>query len=248
MKLLIYSDLHMEFEPFQPPETDADIVILAGDTNIGTRGIEWAKAAFKNKEVIYIPGNHEYYNHAIPQLTLKLKEETKDTNIHVLENDKIIIGDIEFLGCTLWTDFRLLDDNQKLFGMYAQQIMNDYRRIRVSPGFSKLRSIDTAMFHSRSVKWLRQNLEKSERKRVIITHHAPSIRSLPEERRKDDTSAAYASNLDELAADSGASLWIHGHIHSKSDYYIGNTRIICNPGAYPEEKTGGFDPAFLIEI
>ena len=32
--------------------------------------------------------------------------------------------------------------------------------------------------------------------------------------------AADASNLDELAARSGAALWVHGHIHQAADYYL----------------------------
>nr|NQU94425.1 metallophosphoesterase [Bacteroidota bacterium] len=39
MKLQILSDIHLEFEPFEPPVTDVDIVILAGDTATGTKGI-----------------------------------------------------------------------------------------------------------------------------------------------------------------------------------------------------------------
>lgn len=61
MKLHILTDLHLEFGPFYPPETDADLVILAGDTDVGTKGITWAKEAFIGKQVVYVPGNHEYY-------------------------------------------------------------------------------------------------------------------------------------------------------------------------------------------
>ena len=32
MKILILSDLHLEFATFEPPKTDANVVILAGDT------------------------------------------------------------------------------------------------------------------------------------------------------------------------------------------------------------------------
>lgn len=32
MKLHILTDLHIEFGSFTPPKTDADLVILAGDT------------------------------------------------------------------------------------------------------------------------------------------------------------------------------------------------------------------------
>ena len=27
-------------------------------------------------------------------------------------------------------------------------------------------------------------------------------------------------------------LWIHGHMHNRSDYMIGDTRIVCNPRGY----------------
>jgi predicted phosphodiesterase len=46
MKLLIYSDLHVEFAPFVPEANDADVVILAGDIHVGKKGIEWAIAHF----------------------------------------------------------------------------------------------------------------------------------------------------------------------------------------------------------
>ena len=39
MKLLVLSDLHTEFGDFNPPEADADIVVLAGDIGVGTTGI-----------------------------------------------------------------------------------------------------------------------------------------------------------------------------------------------------------------
>ena len=42
MKLHVLSDLHTEFADFSPPETDADVVVLAGDIGVGLRGVEWA--------------------------------------------------------------------------------------------------------------------------------------------------------------------------------------------------------------
>lgn len=30
-------------------------------------------------------------------------------------------------------------------------------------------------------------------------------------------------------------LWVHGHTHEAFDYRIGNTRVIVNPRAYPNE-------------
>lgn len=38
MKLQILSDLHTEFADFDLPETDAEIVVLAGDIGVGMGG------------------------------------------------------------------------------------------------------------------------------------------------------------------------------------------------------------------
>jgi hypothetical protein len=42
MRLQILSDLHMEAGDYRPEKTDADVVILAGDINVGCGGIQWA--------------------------------------------------------------------------------------------------------------------------------------------------------------------------------------------------------------
>jgi predicted phosphodiesterase len=47
MKIQIYSDLHNEFAPFEPTPSKADVVILAGDIDIKTRGVGWANDVFQ---------------------------------------------------------------------------------------------------------------------------------------------------------------------------------------------------------
>jgi len=84
-----------------PPKTESDVVILASNIHPGTIGITWARETFTNNEVVYVPGNHEYYGQALPQHTSKLKEMAQSSNLHVLENDALVKGEIVFLGCTL---------------------------------------------------------------------------------------------------------------------------------------------------
>ncbi len=248
MKLHVLSDLHIEFTPFKIPETDADVVILAGDIHVKRRGLEWAKNAFPDRPVLYILGNHEYYGEAIPRHTKKLKELAHGSTVHVLENNKIAIGDVLFLGATLWTDFRLLGD-PRVAGYKATQQMTDYSKIRVSPGFHKIRPLDTVNMHLRSRSWLAFKLEKNTaRKIVAITHHAPSRRSLQDGYQADLLSAAYASHLDEFVEQSGATLWIHGHIHASRDYHLGKTRVLCNPKGYSRADNEAFDPGLVVEI
>lgn len=248
MKIQILSDLHLEFAAFDLRIQDADVLILAGDTDLGSRGIAWVMANVRDIPVLYVLGNHEYYGHSLPKLVTELREATQGSNISILENDKVIIDDVEFLGCTLWTDFRLFGEDPKIAGIAVQQAMMDYRKIRVSPGYSKLRSIDTAMLNAKSVSWMKQQGTATAKKRVVITHHAPSRRSVPDRFQNDSISAGYASNLDELVVNSGAKLWIHGHIHDPVDYLLGDTRVISNPRGYPGEVSVNFNDKLVIEI
>ncbi len=249
MKIRIFSDLHLEFGPFHPPQTEADIVVLAGDIHPGLKGLEWAKKSFPDKTVLYVLGNHEYYGHAIPKLTNKLREKALGSQVHILENDKFEIDGFKFLGCTLWTDFKLFGE-ANLARQEAQWDMNDYYKIRVDPHFRKLRAVDTQILHSKSIRWIKSELDDNPQKTIVITHHAPSRQSLHKEKSSDLglLSAAYASPLDELIINSGPILWIHGHIHESRDYKIGNTRIVSNPRGYFFEESPSFCREFVVEV
>ena len=88
----------------------ADAVVLAGDVNLGTKGIEWIKAKIQNKPVIYVLGNHEYYKGAYPKTLNKIMEAAKNSNVFVLEDSSVDINGVRFHGSTLWTDFSLFGD------------------------------------------------------------------------------------------------------------------------------------------
>jgi len=247
-KLLILSDLHLEFAPFCMDASGADIVILAGDTHVGTKGLEWAKHTFPGKPVVYVLGNHEYYQQATPKNIASLKKLAQGSNVHILENDEITLDGIRFLGCTLWTDYALLGD-PKIAGYAATERMSDFSQIRVSPQYRRIRALDVTSIHQASLSWLRDNLSQSDStQNIVVTHHAPSPRSFSSDYSDEIMSAAYASNLDEFVASCKARLWIHGHIHSQSDYQLGDTRVICNPRGYPDEANPDFDPELIVEI
>ena len=91
---------------------DADLVILAGDINLGTKGVEWIKSTITDTPVIYVLGNHEYYKGTYPKTLNAIRSSASGSNIHVLENKAITFGDITFHGATLWTDFALMGDSR----------------------------------------------------------------------------------------------------------------------------------------
>ncbi|MFT0736257.1 hypothetical protein [Ralstonia wenshanensis] len=52
MNLLILSDLHLEFSLLDIDTTGVDIIVLAGDIHLGSRGIPWIEAQSKGLPVI----------------------------------------------------------------------------------------------------------------------------------------------------------------------------------------------------
>lgn len=242
------SDLHQEFGFCEVSFAGAELVILAGDTNLGTKGVDWVRSAIPAIPVLYLLGNHEYYNGSYPRTLHKILDAAKNCNIHVLENRAVTFDHVTFHGCTLWTDFALFGD-PVVYGRICQDRMNDYRMIRKDPSYSRLRSIDTCGIHHASVRWLKASLEASEtRRNVVITHHAPGIRSLSDEYRDDPVSAAYASDLEHLIREYQPEYWIHGHIHASSDYRIGATRVICNPHGYLPQPNKAFNGQLVLEL
>ena len=260
MKIHVLSDLHLEFAPFDVPATDADVVVLAGDTNLGVRGIEWAMRSFA-KPVLYVAGNHEFYKHHWIKLPDELRSVAQGSNVHFLEDEEIIIAGVRFLGCSLWTDFALFGDDQRHDAMMeAERRMTDYRKIRaprVRPGFkddySKLKPIQTVERFRRSRAFLKEKLAVPfDGRTVVVTHHLPARQSLPAWYADSLISAAYASDLTSVMRDHGPDVWVHGHVHGSSNYTFGSTRIICNPRGYwlpkREFENASFNPNLVIEV
>jgi hypothetical protein len=132
----------------------------------------------------------------------------------------------------------------------AAGVMNDYKRVRNSNrGYKRLSPRDTRQIHLLSLQRMQNFFEQHDpAKTIVLTHHAPSILSLPLSRRADPISCAYASHLDDFILRQQPHLWVHGHIHHSNDYYIGRTRVLANPQGYPDEPNPDFNPVMMVEV
>ena len=255
MKLWLISDLHLEWGvPFNhPPPEGTDVVVCAGD--ITTKGIipslQWlADTIAPEIPIVCVAGNHEFYGGSVQENIRDAREFAGGLpNIHFLENEVVDIGGVLFIGGTLWTDFRLFGREPAFAMADAERGMNDYRRIKFAKQpYKKFKPIDAFRKHQETRDFIAEAMEGSEgRTTVVVTHHAPSSRSVPSWYREDSVVACYASHLEGLILEGQPALWIHGHLHSRRDYSIGQTRVVCNPRGYPGERTG-FDPTFVVEI
>jgi len=249
LKLYILSDLHVEFGNFTIPDIGADVLVLAGDTHVGMRGLHWLLDQDVKIPVIYVLGNHEFYRDEFPGLIDNMKREAEGTNVCILENESVQINGFRFFGCTLWTDMALLGD--PTVAMTAAAIrMNDYSLIRNSRTSGRLSPADTVAWYKKSVEKLCRFLEAGDSERsVVVTHSCPSIRSIPARFRGDALSPAFASNMEPLIQKYKPRLWVHGHTHVSFDYKIRKTRIVCNPRGYvPKALNQKFEIEKVVEL
>ncbi len=271
MKLLVLSDLHLEFSDFEVPAgIDFDVALLAGDiVSPGSKTVDWVRrsnALRGARAVLHVAGNHEFYDTTLQDELARLCGRRDDAQppLHCLHCDRSVIDGVRFLGCTLWTDFALRIDtpagpcSDVARGMQASRgAMVDYRTIdfrdAASAQWRKLTPEDTAVLHQQQRTWLEAALaEPFDGPTVVITHHGPHRHSLAPRFADDWVSTAF---INELPAHFFAVpvLWVHGHTHASFDYRVGNCRVVCNPRGYQAAGRAGpenraFDPGLVVVI
>lgn len=109
MKLNVISDLHLSMQGLDIPHNDADVVVLAGDVSRPREAVQWATSL--GKPVLYVPGNHEFYGGSLDQRWNDIISLCEGTKITPLQMSEVVIGDVRFLGATLWTDFELFPED-----------------------------------------------------------------------------------------------------------------------------------------
>lgn len=247
MKLHIASDLHLEHARRRwpgyvglpaPADIGAQVLVLAGDISNADMAID----AFEDWPcpVIYVPGNHEFYGQSMPELRAGLKVAAKGTSVHVLDNDVLVLDGIRFVGSTLWTDYALFSHRlSRTAAMdWAEANMADHRWIDFdNKRFSARRA---QAEHRLGRDWLKAQLDEPfDGKTVVISHHAPSVKSVASQYANDNLTPAFASNLEDLLSHPALNggLWVHGHTHNSSDYTVGGCRVVANPRGYPLAST-----------
>ncbi|MGY3581920.1 putative phosphodiesterase [Bradyrhizobium sp. USDA 4341] len=273
MRILVISDLHMDHRPaWKMPRLDElpdfDVAVFAGDINGSpSEGMRWIRQqeGFEYAEIIFVAGNHEYYGHNIQEEETAAVEVAAATRIHFLNASAVpIIDGVRFLGCTLWTDYSIMG-NQERAMQAAEFMMNDHRLIKKKwdGQTTKFLPRDALLRHECERAWLEAKLrEPHEGPTVVVTHHCIGWGSVPPRFLRDQVTPAFASDLTPAILKLQPELWIHGHTHSGFDYEIGATRVICNPKGYgpqPMPKDQAhlpigpaenplFDPLMVVEI
>lgn len=251
MRLTILSDIHEDidryygkggFEHDFSALQDQEFVIIAGDISGNPLNVE----KFIRKNItngVFVEGNHLGYDKSgVHYLDYKqgankfLAEEFDGSNgVKFLENDIYIKDDVVFIGCTLYTDFNLYG-NPELAMRVAQGSMNDYRYVKYEykGEIRPLTAEATLEWHLKSVQFIEDTcLKYPDKKIIVVTHHAPSAKSLDRGYRNSSVNPAYASDLEWLIKKhTNIKLWAHGHVHKDKRYKIGQCKVVCRPYGY----------------
>ncbi len=307
MIVQLASDLHLERlarrfpgETLIRPAPQAELLVLAGDIAARADGVrlfaDWPVP------VLYVPGNHEFFDADWQHTREELRRAAEGTRVRILDGDECVLGGVRWLGCTLWTDYALqeaLDPSACLQGRAApspppvgveepwggpafpqgspqgqaapspppvgveepwggpafpqEQMQACARRMRdhavIRVGARMFAPEDALAEHRRCRAWLERTLAQSfSGPTVVVTHHAPSARSVHPRFAGHPVNPAYASRLEPLMA--GASVWLHGHVHDSFDYLVQGPeghacRVVTNPRGNARRIDQAGDPSDL---
>ncbi len=250
MKALVLSDLHSEFYYRQGATWDffikhhietlpsADILIIAGDAGNCVSFSEIIKAIIgldKYQHILHVPGNHEFYLGSIPSVLYIAEQlEKEEPTYHCLYNTYFSLpSGTRICGTPMF--FPRGKNTDRL-----QWALNDFTQIE---NYAFLVHKENA----KAVDFLKSNVRKGD---IVVTHHAPSYRSVPAKYAGQLTNEYYVCDMEDWIKVVRPKLWIHGHMHASSDYKIGPTRVIANPFGYGMgmENVMGFDYRKFVEV
>jgi predicted phosphodiesterase len=251
MKIQVLSDLHLEFFGNSPwkdkflskliPKEKVDLLVLAGD--ICTTATDLSRVAYESvmkffrenwKNVVLVPGNHEYYYN-----TVEGTDEFLSTFPEYLNNRTVTIPGIGRVhGTTLWFPER--PDNI----LHVHSGLNDFRVIDRNQSMEETLLV-LEILGGESLRFL-EGVEKGD---IVVTHHLPSSASIPAGFKFSPLNRFYMNEkAEEILWSKEPSLWIHGHTHNSFNYVHGDTRVVCNPyGYWGHDENTEFDHRLVIE-
>ena len=249
MKINFLSDIHLEYLGYQYDlaKTDADIIVLAGDIGNGLLGVEWAirQSEKLEKPIFYVFGNHEYYNNDFT-LVERAKKYAKDSIVTIMDRDIVEIDEYLIAGTTLWTDYCLYGEPQQWVAMHAaKDSIADHSLVTYDDHI--FTPEDALKEHKKDLEWLNSALQ-STKKKIVITHHAPTFHAAHPHYRGDMCTPAFCSDLEGFIAERKPVVWINGHSHYSYRKQIGDTICMSNPKGYRHEGVLHFDPKLIVEV
>lgn len=242
MRAQLLSDIHFEFHrdggrsfvaSLDP--SDVDVLVLAGD--VGTAKIlpnALQMLCDRYPEVIFIPGNHEYYGSSPERVGVVLAEIAQRTpNLHILQRTVVELGGVRFAGASLW--FR----PDPLNVCYQGQ-MSDFHAIKeFDPWVYAQNQLDEQFLHAQ--------MSAPTPPHVLVTHYLPTHRAVSQQWVGSALNRFFVAPVAEELARL-PSWWFYGHTHDAGQFAWQGCQFVCNPFGYPREPKQGFQDKLVLDI
>jgi len=266
VKIYFLSDLHIDYNEMSKDNYDIlfknieqnNYLIIAGDLCEIRNDIkiheffDYTTKLFK--KIIYIAGNHEYYNNTLDDNIIRDQIKMYN-NVTFLQNDFIEFEEdkIVIYGTTLWTG----TSNNILLDFYVRDTMTDYKCIyqknynKIPVTRQQMINLHENMFY-KLYNFLEDIDEDNNYIKIIVTHHVPSYNLISEEYINDNCLSGYATNLNEKLKKINFDYWICGHTHKSKEYELDlnngkKAKFYINPYGYDKENKL-FEPNKYINI
>ena len=243
IKIQYISDLHLEFKDnkdgLRHMDTDADVLVIAGDLDIGSKIFDHLIHLSKKRKVIFVYGNHEFYDgkptHQLKKRGNIVSKFNKD--LHILDRQSVIIEDTTFIGATGWIDGSYRDIDIVQFNSY-----NDFETIY---GFASSHNV----WGKKDKDFICHTLTNSKTKNnIIITHFLPIPWCISNGYIGSYYNPCFTNNWKWVYNHSDKiNYWIHGHSHEFFKMKAKETVFCRNPFGYPREDVD-FKPNEFINI
>ena len=259
MSIYYFSDIHLENYPADFDQvgvatkvlkkmlsffnvnlfSKSDYLILAGDIcelrDVGKYELFFKHLSSVFSNVIYLPGNHEYYRTTMmcDIRVNKWKEKLLEFGVTFVDNDVFETDDLVIIASTLW--------GRGNGGHHTEDIyrlgLNDFKYIKVlNRGiYRKFWLRDYKCLSAENSLFIKSKLAEycdSNKIVVVATHHSPSF-LLEDSTIINFNEYIHSDFLDVVDFNSGLikrpDLWVHGHIHEPVDYMVNGVPVKSNP-------------------
>lgn len=268
MKICLVSDLHIDINKdgnFGFRHTNPDALFIAGDiAGDYKREEKFLKGLTKDLScpIFVVAGNHlgyDYYKNQYEELwgtkvnplegekqwSINHIKSNIPENVHYLDNEYVELDDYIVFGGCMYSDYKLYP-NEDLSKRSGEQFLNDFRFVRIldKKVVRPINTDDYQRLHQIFLDKLKDCLAKTDKDVIVLTHFAPSIKSVSDKYLNQGNiyiNASYASNMEQFILDNPRiKYWYHGHVHDHFDYTVGQCRVVCEPYGYHsngEQKT-----------
>ncbi len=219
--LQILSDLHFEFytnkleiDKFIKKliNVDTDIIIIAGDLCLGKDVIYYLNniRSQTKKEIIFVPGNHEYYGSQKCYIDNMLKTSTNlHPDVHILIENYIEIHDIIFIGSTGWWD--------KYPTNYQLESINDFKMI-----YDIKENNWGVDWGIKSLNFFNYTLDKfkNSKQKIVCISHNGVVNKVHKDFENNPLNSLFINNWEWVIEKYPIDLWIYGHSHKSMNFHI----------------------------